>query len=334
MPNKLTKVGLAKTGDRRQNIFNALDLVRDDVTPKLREQVMLKPNFLSNSNQLASTHPDAIRGAIDFLLTTPHPPKEIIIAEGGNEKFSGEAFQNFGYTALPDEYEIPIHLVDLNQEMNWKEAKIIIADRQEVSVRMPKTVLDCPCTISMAVAKTHDVCVVTLALKNMIMGTIRKEDRVKMHGYHTHAERELPREAQTMNINLIRLARYLKPDIGVIDGTVGLQGNGPGGTDAVDLGIAVASADVFAADAVTAKAMGFEPLELGLLHYANEMGYGTADLESIEVLGTPIEDIVRSFKPHEKTELQFQWHEAHAAHYLPAHSIGLSVSINMPPLRG
>ena len=64
-----------------------------------------------------------------------------------------------------------------------------------------------------------------------------------------------------MSVNLIRLSHYLKPDIGVIDGTVGLQGNGPGGTDAVDLGVAAASADVYAVDAVISKAMGFEPLE-------------------------------------------------------------------------
>jgi uncharacterized protein (DUF362 family) len=295
-----------------------LDLVRDDVTPKLREQVMLKPNFLSSQNQLASTHPDAIRGVIDFLLTAPELPKEIIIAEGGNENFSGEAFQNFGYAAFIDEYPIPIRFVDLHQETQWQETLVVLADRSEVPVRMPKTVLDCPCTISVAVAKTHDVEVVTLALKNMIMGSLHKQDRVKMHGYYSHAERRLPREAQTLNINLIRLSRYLSPDIGVIDGTIGLQGNGPGGTDAVHLGIAVASADVFAADAVTAKAMGFEPLRIGLLHYANEMGYGVADLNRIDVLGTPIEDVTQSFKPHERTPLQFQWHEANVMSYLHA----------------
>ena len=318
MTNSKTKVGLAQTENRRQNVFTALELVRDDLVPKLHNQVMLKPNFLSSSNQLASTHVDAIRGVIDFLLTVPNPPEEIIVAEGGNESFSGEAFQNFGYTALPDEYNIPIRLVDLNQETDWEETTIFLADRQEISIKMPKTVLDCPCTISVAVAKTHDAGVVTLALKNMIMGTLYKQDRVKMHGFNTHGERELPREAQTLNINLIRVSRYLKPDIGVIDGTVGLQGNGPGGTDAIDLGVAVASADVFAADAVTSKAMGFEPLEIGLLHYANEMGYGVADLERIEILGTPVEEVITGFKPHETAELQFQWHEANAGTYLPA----------------
>ena len=120
---------------------------------------------------------------------------------------------------------------------------------------MPKIVLDCPCKISIAVAKTHDVCVVTLAQKNMIMGTLHRDDRIWMHGFPSHADRVLPDEARILNANLIQVSKYLKADIGIIDGTVGLQGNGPGGTNVVPLGIAVASADVFSLDAVACKAM-------------------------------------------------------------------------------
>ena len=317
MSIKQARVGLARRANRRANIFHALDLVRDDVTPKLRSQVMLKPNFLTSQNQLPASHVDAMRGVIDFLLTTPKPPEEILIAEGANEP-TAAAFENFGYHALRDEYPIPIRLVDLHQETRWIETPILLADGSTTTVRMPGLVVECPCKISVAIAKTHDVCVVTLALKNMIMGTLYKADRVKMHGFHSHAERRLPDEARTLNINLIRVARYLTPDIAVIDGTQGLQGNGPGGNDAVELGVAAASADVYAADAVMAKAMGFEPLELGLLHYANELGLGVADLSRITVLETPIAAVRKQFKPHEKTHLQMQWQVPNAMQLIPA----------------
>lgn len=311
------RVGLARGRDRRENVYQSLELVRGDIEAKVADQVLLKPNFLSNENQLASTHPDAIRGVIDFLLSTSTPPKQIIVAEGGNEDFSGETFANFGYPALQNEYSVPIRLVDINMEKEWEETTIYMAGGVESIVRMPKIVLECPCTISVAVAKTHDVCVVTLAQKNMIMGTLHKDDRIKMHGYPSHAERILPSEAQVLNVNLIRLAQYLKPDIGIIDGTEGLQGNGPGGTDVVELAAAAASADVFAVDSVMAKAMGFEPAELGLLHYADSLGYGVGDLARIEVLGTPIVDVAKAFKPHETTDKQLQWREASVEQYLP-----------------
>lgn len=318
MTGTATKVGLAKTGRRRSNVYEALDNIRDEITPSVSEQVLLKPNFLSSTNQLASSHVDAMRGALDFLLSTPQPPKEVIIAEGANESFSGEAFQIFGYDALQAEYDLHIKLVDLHQETDWTETKVFLSARESETVRMPKTVLDCPCTISVAIAKTHDACVVTLAMKNMIMGTIHKEDRIKVHGYHSHGDRELPREAQTININLLRLSRFLKPDIAIVDGTVGLQGNGPGGTNSVPLGIAVASDDVFAADAVTSKAMGFEPMEIGLFNYANKLGYGTADLNNIEIIGPDVESVAIPFKPHETAELQLQWQDNESGEFLAA----------------
>lgn len=312
------KVALVRRENRKQNVYGALDLVREDVEQKLASQVMIKPNFLSASNQLASSHVDAARGIIDFLLSTASPPEKIMIAEGANEKYSGEAFETFGYHALLSEYDVPIELIDLNQEENWETTTIYLADRSPYTVHMPKTVLECPCTISLALAKTHDTCVVTLALKNMIMGTLRKIDRVKMHGFSSHHERKVPEESQAIHINLIRLARYLSPDISVIDGTVGLQGNGPGGTDALDFGIAAAGVDVFAVDAVMTQAMGFEPLELGLTHYGNKLGLGAADLANINVLETPINAVQRSFKPHETTNLQLQWQREDAMQLMTA----------------
>lgn len=301
------RVGLSQGENRRRNVYRALDLVRADIESRLAPQVMLKPNFLSGKNQLASSHADAMRGAIDFLLSTAAPPEEILIAEGGNEDYPGQAFDVFGYHALAAEYPLPIRLVDLNREDRWVETPILLADGSETIARMPKTVLDCPCTISVAIPKTHDVCVVTLALKNMIMGTIHKPDRVKMHGFPNHASRRLPDEAQVLNINLIRLARFLAPDIALIDGAWGLQGNGPGGEDGVPFGVAAAGVDVFAADAVMAQAMGFDPLSLGLLHYGHDLGLGVADLAQIDVRGAQVADVARSFKPHESTDLQMRW---------------------------
>lgn len=318
MSNHRSRVGLAHENDHRRNVFTALDLVRDEVIPKLADRVLLKPNLFSSTNQVTSTHADAVRGALDFLQTVPNPPSEVIVAEGGNEAYSGEAFDNYGYRALANEVPFSVSLIDLNAEERWQEAEIVLADGKPYTVRMPRRVLDCPCTISLAVAKTHDVCVATLAYKNMVMGTLHRGDRVKMHGFPAHDKRELPREAQTLNVNLMRVAAWLTPDVGVIDGTVGLEGNGPGGDEAVPWGIAAASADTFAADAVMAKAMGFEPMELGWLAYAHRLGYGVGDLREIEVVGTSIAEVETRFKPHETTDLQLQWRSPELAEYLPA----------------
>ena len=307
MTSNKTRVGLVKGTSRRRNAYNAMDAVRDDIVPKLASTVLIKPNFLSSTNQLASSHPDAARGVIDFLLSVDSPPEEIIIAEGGNEAYSGEAFKVFGYTALQDEYDLPIRLVDLNQESEWREETVHMQGDATDTVRMPISVLDSPCTISLAIAKTHDGCMVTLSLKNMIMGTICKKDRIHIHGYGNHKDRHLPDEVRLININLARIARHLMPDIAVIDGVVGLEGNGPVGKDSVDFGVSAAGSDTLAVDTVMAAAMGFDPAEIAHIQYSAGLGLGVADLAQIETVGAQVADVVHPFKPHESNEQQKRW---------------------------
>ncbi|MFQ5759278.1 MAG: DUF362 domain-containing protein, partial [Candidatus Bathyarchaeia archaeon] len=87
----------------------------------------------------------------------------------------------------------------------------------------------------------------------------------------------------------------------------GMEGSGPISGDRVDLGIAIAGLDAVAVDAVTAKIMGFNPLDIGYLHYLNEWKVGVADLNNIEVLGVPTAEVAKRFKPHPTYYAQLQW---------------------------
>ena len=95
----------------------------------------------------------------------------------------------------------------------------------------------------------------------------------------------------------------------MIDGTVGVQGNGPAGDDTIELGTAVASADLYAADAVMAHAMGFARDDIGLLVYAQQLGLGVTTLSDIEVSGPALSSAVLPFTPHKTHALQLQWRD-------------------------
>jgi len=313
---KKVKVGLAKTNNRRENVFQALEFVKEDVIKKVKKEVVIKANFFNGVSRLATTHVDAVRGTIDFLANIPNPPKKVTIAASQNGWEFEQVLKNLEYEELPNEYDIPINFFNFYTEKEKVEAEVITNDGNIQKVRISKLIADSDCIISVAVAKTHDVCFATLGYKNVAVGAIHEPDRVKMHGFNSHRDRKFPEEMEILNINMIKVASYLQPHIAVIDGTVALQGNGPGGEDAVNFGIAAASVDVFAADTVVAKAMGFEPDDMGFLYYANKLGLGVTDLKKIKLLGKSIQDVAMKFKPHDRYEFQRQWKTDYAKQYL------------------
>jgi len=111
-----------------------------------------------------------------------------------------------------------------------------------------------------------------------------------------------------MNLNLYTLAKIMAPHLSVIDGYVGMEGNGPSHGDPVELRLAIASTDFLAADAVAVRIMGFDLDEVGYLHYCKLGGLGKADPEEIEFLGNcTVEECVRPFKPHPTHKRQLEW---------------------------
>ena len=64
------RVSLVHGDDRRKNVYDALMLVDDQIRPALQRKkyVLLKPNCVTATNQLGSTHADALRA---FWSTSP-----------------------------------------------------------------------------------------------------------------------------------------------------------------------------------------------------------------------------------------------------------------------
>lgn len=298
-------VALVKGNDRRDNIRRAMELIQEDMASKINGQrTIVKPNCLQSARPLSCTHVDALRGILDFISHLS--PESVIVAEGCRDSGHFESFKRLGYVSLPGEYGVP--LTDLEEEGDWVDVSLLNRDYQEVKAKISRTIVDCKCRISAAVAKTHDAVIVTASWKNM-MGALALRDRVKMHGCNSQRERVLISEVAILPQNLIRLAKLVPPHMGIIDGFIGMEGRGPASGNEKHLGIAIASTDFVAADAVCTKAMGFEPMDISYLYYGHQEGLGTAALDDIEVVGDPIEDVAGRFTPHPNYPTQQLWRE-------------------------
>lgn len=336
-------VALTRRGSRRETVAAALEAVSDGVDLRGVRQVLVKPNFVTPSRQLAATHVDAVRAVLDFLRARYSGP--IIVGEGAALRDTWEAFANYGYLSLPEEYDVV--LMDLNGD---ETVPVTVYDRhwRPLTLQVARTVVESDFRISVCPPKTHDTVLVTLAIKNMAMGAlvnpgaVREGANVALYRAGSRLPAWLKRTPPAqlakrllspsgscktamhqgipvINVNLALVARVVWPHLAVIDGWEGMEGAGPGHGEAVPWRIALAGTDALAVDALTASLMGFDPAEVGYLHYCGLLGLGVADPTRVHVVGdVPPDAVRRPFRPHPTAEAQRRWRAPEAETYLRA----------------
>lgn len=172
------RVAVAMGETREEAVGKALELVQDDILAKVRGRVLIKPNFLSSVNPLASTMADAVKPVLNLLCENGVDPNIIIIGEGATRS-TCQAFDNFGYRNLAGEFGV--ELVDLNYDSFSHSIELLTDTRRIHTIEYSDIAEHTDTIISVAVAKTHDFATVTLSLKNM-MGCLKRIKRPRMHG--------------------------------------------------------------------------------------------------------------------------------------------------------
>ena len=147
-------------------------------------------------------------------------------------------------------------------------------------------VLDADVVVSMPKMKTHHWTQVTLSLKNLF-GTLPG----RVYGWPKNVLHWAGIERSILDI-----AGAVRPAYAIVDGIVGMEGNGPISGEAVAAGVLVFADDPVAADAVGAQLMGRDPDEIPYIAEAGRF-LGVADLDRIEQRGEDPEPLIRSFAP-------------------------------------
>jgi len=134
--------------------------------------------------------------------------------------------------------------------------------------------------VTVPVLKTHAKTRISGALKNQwgCIGTMR-------HEYHL-----------VLDDALADLNHALRPALSVMDGTVGLEGDGPksGWPRVADL--VLCSRDPVALDSVEAQVMGIDPASVGHLASCAGRGLGVWDPARIDVVGASVAETRQNFR--------------------------------------
>ena len=175
-------------------------------------------------------------------------------------------------------------------------------------VAVSSLVLNADRVISVPVAKTHSWAYLTLSLKNFI--GITPLERYGWMSQNNHDRIALHRNDPTphdFGRLYIDLANTARPDLTIVDFSIGMEGNGPtagaGGTS-VDMRsrlgswLLLASTDAVAADATAARVMSHEAIYVErILPMAQQAGMGAMCPQSIELIGAELEDLRVTWRP-------------------------------------
>src|SRR5205085_2706904 len=216
---------------------------------------ILKPNFVAGRNaETGSTTSFALLKAVAEEVRTCGA--EPVLCETPGTEFDRDAtYTILGVEQFCQENGICIVKVDPEGgEQDWIELRPEGARRLR-RFRIPRILQEAR-LINLPVLKTHVVSAMTLGMKNP-MGILPRPDRRSMH---------------TFGIDqcIVDMNRGIKPDLTIVDGSEGQDGDGPLYGDKANLQVLVAGRDSLAVDLICCQIVGVKPRDIPHLKLALE----------------------------------------------------------------
>lgn len=262
----------------RSDIFaairEAMELANWQFFIDVSKSVVLKPNLGWDFYLPGSiSSPWFVEGVIKVLRDKV---KEIYMVESDQVLVSADrALHATHIDKICKKYNIPWINMSKGKFVKVSLDKAFTLKNVEIPEVLARTQL-----VTLPLLKTHGKTTITGAIKNQ-WGCLRE----LRHNYHL-----------VVNKALADLNRIVRPTFCVMDGTIGLEGNGPksGLPRIVDL--VFAGHDPVAVDTVAALVMGYDPKQIEHLRLCEKVGIGTSHLENITVKGDGIPTNIKKFR--------------------------------------
>ena len=284
-------IGLGNTYD---SAFRALLLVKDSfenaVAAKNAKTVFLKANWVNfREDWLPITSLDTLRAAVDFIDSIGD--FEITIGDAAPEKrFLRQADYGVLEKGRKNVKVIDAAGGDCSFGFNAMTAS---GDRE---VFYYNVFLKADILFSVAKMKTHNVFANTLSLKNVAIGCAKNENKIFFHGITREdvaGTADYLGVKAMINRNFVKGSEFMYPDFCLIDGTRGMEGNGPVEGSHIYFGLSLASGDPLSADLVATEIMGFSVGEIPYLDILRDKY-----TPEITVKGASPESVAKKVRPH------------------------------------
>ena len=252
------------------------------------ESFLVKPNLfmVKSAEKGATTDPRVFMTIAELIKEAGAKPVVGECPAMSSYARPEAVFDGLGIRKLCDESGVEINLLDREEPV-----RILNPDGEILKeVWFPKFALECDGIVSVPKLKTHVLTSLTCGVKNLF--------GLQQGGTKAHHHVQTGNSSERFSHLLVDIYQAIRGQVclNVVDAVVAMEGEGPASGDPVELGVIIAGRDTVAVDLVGAALMAWNPLEVGTTYIASERGLGPSSLDEVEVVGTPIFEVLRPFR--------------------------------------
>ncbi|WP_243368284.1 DUF362 domain-containing protein [Fundidesulfovibrio soli] len=260
----------------------ALAGLRFDPARIAGKTVLLKPNLVEPHSGAGhiNTHPAVVAAAAEAFLSLG--AGRVVVAEAaGHRRDTHEVLELSGLGHALREDRIPF------MDFNACELSAVTNASGLTSLKklfLPNPLLAADLIVSVAKMKTHHWAGVTLSMKNLfgvMPGTVYGWPKNVLH-------------AEGIPNSIVDIFATVKPHLAIVDGIVGMEGDGPIMGTPKHAGVIVVGENPVSVDATCARIMGADPWKVPYLKLARR--YGPLSERAIIQRGEPVGEVYSPFK--------------------------------------
>jgi uncharacterized protein (DUF362 family) len=279
-------VHIAPAGDYNADLADVVqrqyDHFREQV-PLKGKRVVLKPNLVEyHRDKVINTHPHVVGAVIELCLR--EGASEVIVAEGPGHWRNVEYL--VGASGLGDVLRHhKVSFVDLNHDDPVRKLNPSRLTKLE-HLYLSRTIVEADVVISLPKLKTHHWAVATLSLKNLfgtLPGICYGWPKNELHW-------------RGIDNSIVDIAVCRTPDLALVDGIIGMEGDGPLNGKAKPMGVLIVGTDLVAVDATCCRLMQLDAARVPYLVLAHRHKVGHLTEGQIRQVGETISSRAQPFE--------------------------------------
>lgn len=260
-----------------ERVFKAVESVFRDINAHellgSAKKVVIKPNLVIRRppEACATTHP-AVLAAVLRLLE-PYDA-EVIVAETPGGVFNESVLKALYRTTGAEKAA-----TDGGASLNFDTSSRPVPSKLHEAAadfNILSAIADADLVINIAKLKTHTLTTLSAAVKNMF-GAVPGLQKFEMHARFPDPE--------CFCAMVVELTHTISPQINIVDGIYGMEGNGPNNGDRRFFGAVFGSRSPFCCDVVCREFLGLPRDGVPMLNEAARRGFCPANFSELELCG-------------------------------------------------